>query len=44
MIKFFASESELAIGWLNCSPSGDVNIISSYSRSAFKAEMHRSIG
>ena len=36
IIKFFASESELAIGWLNCSPSGDVNIISSYSRSAFK--------
>ena len=32
------------IGWLNCSPSGVVKMTSSYSRSAFKALMQRSIG
>ena len=33
------SESSLAIVWSNCCPSGVTKMISSYSRSAFKAEM-----
>ena len=41
---FSLSDRALAMGWSSCSPSGEVKMISSYSRWLFSSSMQRHTG